>query len=242
MKYIRLLLAILVVFIALIPSLEAQRNKPFGVPNLIRYDNKLMHFGFLVGYNQMDFAITTKPDFQEYDSLLIVDTKPLSGFNLGIVADLRIWKYFNLRFIPTLTFGDRIVNYTIRYSDGTELVTDKNTESVYIDFPLMMKFKTSRMHNVRVYVLAGAQYSLDLISSAKKQDANPREVILKLFPNDFQAIGGVGIDFYCTYFKFSTEFRMNFGLVNLLKDENNMYTSSISQLKSKNFQISFIFE
>ncbi len=225
----------------LLPETVAQRNKPFGVPNLMRYDQQIFHFGFLVGYNQMDFAIKTKPNFSEYDSLLIVNTSPLSGFNLGIVSDLRVWKYFNLRFIPTLTFGDRIINYTIRYSDGSQLVTNKNTESVYVDLPLLLKFKSSRMHNVRVYVLAGAMYSYDLISAAKKHE-NPREIVLKLFPNDFQAIGGIGVDFYCTYFKFTTEVRMNFGLVNLLKDENNMYTSSISELKSKNLQISFIFE
>ena len=35
------------------------------------------------------------------------------GFNLGIVSNLRLGKYTDLRFIPTLVFGERILNYHI---------------------------------------------------------------------------------------------------------------------------------
>ena len=214
----------------------------FGVPNLLKYDNKLFHFGFLLGYNQFDFEIRSKSDLSEYDSLMVVNTTALSGFNLGIVTNLRLGKYFDLRFIPGLSFGDRVVNYTILYPDASRLITKKNVESVYLDLPLLIKFKSSRMHNVRAYVIAGAQYSLDLISSVKKQNKNPREIFLKLNPHDVLAQVGVGIDFYCTYFKFSTEFKMSFGLMNLLVTEDNMYATSVHSLKSKMMQISFLFE
>lgn len=214
----------------------------FGVPNLLKYDNKLFHFGFLLGYNQFDFEIRTKSDLSEYDSLMVVNTAGLSGFNLGIVTNLRLGKYFDLRFIPGLSFGDRVVNYTILYPDASQLITKKHIESVYLDLPLLIKFKSSRMHNMRAYVIAGAQYSLDLISSAKKQNKNPREIFLKLSPHDVLAQVGVGIDFYCTYFKFSTEFKMSFGLMNLLVQEDNMYATSVHSLKSKMLQVSFLFE
>lgn len=214
----------------------------FGVPNLLKYDNKRFHFGFMLGYNQFDFEIRSKADLSEYDSLMVVNTAAMSGFNLGIVTDLRLGKYFDLRFIPGLSFGDRVVNYTILYPDASRLITKKNVESVYLDLPLLVKFKSSRMHNVRAYVIAGAQYSLDLISSAKKQNKNPHEIFLKLYPHDVQAQVGVGIDFYCTYFKFSTEFKMSFGLMNLLVPEDNMYATSVQSLKSKMLQVSFLFE
>lgn len=221
----------------------AQRSGAFGVPNLLKYDNKPFHFGFMIGYNQFDFSIASKPNLAEYDSLMVVNTRALSGFNLGIVTNVRLGKYFDLRFIPGLAFGDRIVNYTVMYSTGNELVTKKHAESVYMDLPLLIKFKSSRMlNNVRTYVIAGADYSLDLISAAKKQSSNPRDIILKLYPNDFQGQVGIGFDFYCTYFKFSTELKMSFGFPNLLKAEDNMYASSVTSLKSKILQISFLFE
>jgi len=225
-------------------SLLGQSDRwSFGVPNLLKYDKKPFHFGFLIGYNQFDFTIASKPNLAEYDSLMVVNTKPLSGFNLGIVTNVRLGKYFDLRFIPGLAFGDRIVNYSILYHTGNQLVTEKHAESVYLDLPLMIKFKSSRMmNNIRTYVVAGAQYSLDLISAAKKQSSNPHEIILKLYPNDFQGFAGIGFDFYCTYFKFSTELKMSFGFVNLLKEEDNMYATSVTSLKSKILQISFTFE
>jgi len=242
MKYCRFLLVSLCLVLC-VPNLYAQSKGAFGVPNLLKYDKKPFHFGFMVGYNQFNFSIASKADLAEFDSLMVVNTKPLSGFNIGIVTNLRMGKYFDLRFIPGLAFGDRIVNYTIKYGTGKELVTTKNAESVYLDLPLMVKFKSSRMmNNVRAYVLAGGQFSLDLISAAKKQSSSPREVILKLYPNDFQGQVGVGFDFYCTYFKFSTELKMSFGFVDLLKEEDNLYASSVTSLKSKIFQISFLFE
>lgn len=235
-------LIVLLLLIATTSHSYAQSNRAFGVPNLLKYDKKPFHFGFMIGYNQFDFNIKSKPDLAEYDSLMVVNTSSLSGFNLGIVTNVRLGKYFDLRFIPGLSFGDRIVNYSILYGDEL-IVTKKNAESVYLDLPLLIKFKSSRMlNNVRTYVIAGAQYSLDLISAAKKQSSNPHDIILKLYPNDFQGQVGVGLDFYCTYFKFTTELKMSFGFLNLLKPEDNLYASSVTSLKSKILQISFIFE
>ncbi|MCR5114532.1 MAG: PorT family protein [Bacteroidales bacterium] len=240
MKHLKTIIVTLLLAASLLPA-SSQRSS-FGVPNLQKYDNQLFHFGFMLGYNQFDFAIRSDADLSRYDSLMIINTAPMSGFNLGIVTNLRLGKFFDLRFIPGLSFGDRVVRYTIHYSDGSDLITKKRVESVYLDLPLLVKFKSSRMHNVRAYVIGGAQYSLDLISAAKKQNNNPHEIMLKLYPNDVQAQVGVGLDFYCAYFKFTTEFKMSFGLVNLLVKEDNMYAETVQSLRSKMFQISFIFE
>jgi len=239
MKQVKVLFCVLLVYTSFL-SVKAQWN--FGVPNKLKYDNQLFHFGFLVGFNIYDFSIKSKPDYAEYDSLMVINTSNRAGFNLGIVTNLRLGKYFDLRFVPGLAFGDRVVNYTIKYSTGNELVTKKNIESVYMELPLLLKFKSSRMHNVRVFVIAGAQYSLDLLSAAKKKDVNPRTVILKLYPHDALISAGAGLDFYCTYFKLTTEFRMSFGMVNLLKMEPNLYATSVTSLRSKQIQISLIFE
>jgi hypothetical protein len=175
---------------------------------------------------------------------MTINTSPLSGFGLGIITNLRMGKYFDLRLVPGLSFGDRVVNYTIQYGNNSNntMIIKKNIESVYLDVPLILKFKSSRMHNFRVYVLAGAQYSMDLISAEKRQVAKPRDILLKLRRHDFQGQAGVGMEVYFPYFKFTTEFKMSFGFVDLLFHEDNMFSSSISSLKSKITQISFIFE
>ena len=215
----------------------------FGVPNLLKYDKKPFHFGFAFGYCNFNYRIAAKPDLAEYDSLMMIQTQPMSGFNLGIVTDVAMGKYFDLRFIPGLSFGDRYINYTIRYSTGNEIVTTKNVESVYLDLPILIKYKSSRMlNNIRAYVIAGGQYTFDMISAKKKKAPEHGDVVLKLNPHDVQAQVGVGFDFYCTYFKFTTELKMSFGLLNMLVPEDNMYATSVTSLKAKNLQISFIFE
>lgn len=220
-----------------------QAHAQFGVPNLLKYDKRPFHFGFSLGYNLFDYRISSKPDLSEYDSLMVVNTHAMSGFSLGIVTNLRLGKYFDLRFVPGLSFGDRYINYTIRYSSGNELVTAKDLESVYLDLPIMFKYKSSRMlNNIRAYVLAGGQYTFDMISAKKKKAPDNGDVVLKLNPHDVQAQVGVGFDFYCTYFKFTTEFKMSFGFLNMLVPEDNMYATSVTSLKAKNMQISFIFE
>lgn len=243
MRHLKSLLLILLVTVAA-TSVSAQ-SRSFGVPNLLKYDNKLFHFGFLIGYNSSDFMIYSKADLNDRDTLNIINTRGYSGFNLGIVTDLRMGKYFDLRFIPTLSFIDR----SVVYNDNHSLEYHQNTNpknnvagAVYMDLPLMVKLKSSRMmNNIRAYVLAGAQYSLDLTSIAKKQQNNVGYV-LRLYPHDFQGIAGVGFDFYCTYFKFATELKMAFGLRNLLVPDPDIHATTINSLKSKMLMISFTFE
>ena len=98
------------------------------------------------------------------------------------------------------------------------------------------------LNNIRAYVVAGGQYTFDMISAKKKKAPEHGDVVLKLNPHDVQALVGVGFDFYCTYFKCSTELKMSFGFLNMLVQENNMFATSVTSLKAKNIQISFIFE
>lgn len=239
----RLKRTIAIVLFVVAMAAQGHAQYQFGVPNLLKYDKKPFHFGFTLGYNLFDYRISSKPDLAEYDSLMVINTHAMSGFSLGIVTNLRLGKYFDLRFIPGLSFGDRYINYTIRYGDGSELVTAKNVESVYLEMPILFKYKSSRMlNNIRAYVLAGGQYTFDMISAKKKKAPENGEVVLKLNPHDVQAQVGVGFDFYCTYFKFTTELKMSFGFLNMLVPEDNMYATSVTSLKAKNLQISFIFE
>jgi hypothetical protein len=173
---------------------------------------------------------------------MVVESQPQSGFNLGIISNLRLGNHFDLRFLPTLSFGDRIINYTINYKDTISQVIKKSVESTYIDFPLLLKFKSSRMNNARVYVLGGFNYSIDLASQAKKKNEQKNEVMIKLLRNDYSFQIGVGADFYLTYFKFATELKMSYGFRDLIKREGNLFSNSIERLNSKILQISFLFE
>jgi len=217
----------------------SQRSK---VINLPKYDLKPYHFGFVLGVNQMFFSMRTYEDLNSInDTLFAINTDPDLGFNIGIITNLRLGRHFDLRFIPTLSFGERNIIYNLGVRDSLFIDVVKKIESTYMDFPINIRFKSKRVNNFRAYVLTGFKYSLDLASKAKDKDTDD-EIHVKLYKNDYLFEFGVGFEFYATFFKFGTELKMSYGMRDLLKRENNIYTDGIEKLSSKIFQISLTFE
>ena len=228
------------------------------VTNLPKFDHAKYHFGFSVGMNQMLMTIKPASDlntriyssdqtpeiYVDSSMLLAVNSDPTIGFIIGINGDLRLGRHFNLRFVPDLSFGERYVNYSILgYRADSTVVIDvkKNIGSVYIDFPFYVKYRSKRQNNKAAFVLAGAQYSLDIASNARKRDLSG-QVVVKLKKNDIYALVGVGFDFYNPWFKMGVELRMAYGLFDMLKMDNTIYTQGISKMNSKVFQLCFTFE
>ena len=222
--------------IASLQNIYSQRN----AHNLPSYDKKLIHFGFALGMNYATFTIKPESQLNPFDSLMSVTPSGMVGFDIGIVANLHLGNYFDLRFVPALSLLDRSVNYELQYGGKTTKET-QGIESVNLNFPLLLKFKSSRMSNVRFYVVGGAQYSIDLATRSKKR-TDGDQIKMKLTAGDLQAQVGVGIDFYLEFFKFAIEAKMSYGMLDMLKHENTMHANSIKYLRSKTFHISFLFE
>ena len=106
--------------------------------NLVTFDMKPIHFGFILWLNSMSFSTKVKPN----DTLLTAVPRPQSGFEIGITADLRLASHLNLRFIPGLSFGTRKIDFTLRQPDGSIEAVTKTAESTLLDFPLYFKYKT----------------------------------------------------------------------------------------------------
>ncbi|MFH1936656.1 MAG: porin family protein [Bacteroidota bacterium] len=246
--------------VALIPlNGSAQR---FGVPNMPLYDNAKFHFGFVLGANLSYVTIKPISDMNTriWDSTYIPDILPLPdsalllsiegmptpGFVISIVSDMKIGEYFNLRFIPSLSFGDRDLVYnleTFRDGDTSMISITKRIPSTYINFPLEIKYKSKRYNNFRTYLMTGVQYTLDLASQAKKREQKSADQkVLKFNQNDLYVEAGIGFDFYNEWFKFGLELKMLYGLMDILTRENNIYTDGIAKLNSKIFQLSLTFE
>jgi hypothetical protein len=230
--------------------------------NMTTYDQDMFHFGFVLGANQCFTTIRPVSNLNSlvFDSTYIPDILPLPdsarvlsiwstpalGFVISIVSNMRMGDHFDLRFIPSLSFGDRNLLYTIqsyRLGDTSLFNITKKVPSTYINFPLEVRYKSIRYNNFRAYLLAGMQYTLDLASQAKKREQkNADEKIVKFNGSDLYAEAGVGLEFYNEWFKFGVELKMMYGLMDVLKREHNIYTDGIESLKSKIFQLSFTFE
>ena len=230
-------LIILLLFLGISNSYGQRRKKP---QNLARYDFKKLHFGFTLGLNDLNFNINKNSSTLNNDTLLTLLSNSQKGFNLGIVSNLRIGKYTDLRFIPTLVFGERHLNFELIDSNGVSDEQIKKIESTLIDFPVYIKYKSERYNNFRTYVLGGIKYSLDIASQDKIDDEGKE--IVKLKKNDLMGEIGFGIDFYLEYFKFSPQIKLSYGILNLLSKDETVYTKSINRLSTNGWMISFTFE
>lgn len=237
-KCVRKVAGLMLLFIIFYLNSFAQLNR---VPiNLPKYDKQKIHFGFTLGLNNSSFRIHKVADFQIQDSIYSIEPQAVLGLNLGIVSNLRLGEHWDLRFIPALSFSQRNIDYTFYYNGSSGALITKSIESTYIEFPLDLKFKSNRINNYRVYVLAGGHYSIDMVSQAKV--LNKDKDIVKLEKYDYGYEIGMGFDFYMTYFKFSPEIKMFNGLNNLLVNENTPFAKPLTGLKSKIFLVSFTFE
>lgn len=208
--------------------------------NLPRYDNKKLHFGFTIGINNMDFKIKQIANISDFDSLYVLEAQNQKGFNLGIVSNLRINKVFDLRFLPRLVFSERIIEYS--FLDGNKKIytQSKPIESTFIDFPLLIKYKSERYNNFRTYLIGGVKYGMDIASQKDIDDEG--EKIVKLKKNDLTIEIGFGMDFYLEYFKFSPQIKLGIGVVDLLSEDETIYTKSVEKLTTNTWMLSFTFE
>ncbi len=242
------LLFVFFIIAGLFNDAVAQRQKQ--MKNIPHYDYKPYHFGFLLGLNKMDFSLEPVENFHtldmsieghRFDTLYSVLTRPEYGFNIGIISNLKLGQQVDLRFIPTLSFGDRNITYEGVDENGRSLVRNQKIESTFLDFPLLLKYKSVRMTNSRVYVIGGIRYTHDLASAEDKDDPDA-EVLARISRNDFFYELGAGFSYYFYYFKFTTEIKASFGMKDILRHENTIYTNSIDGLNSKLIQLSFMFE
>jgi len=212
-----------------------------NVPNLPKYENEVLHFGFSLSINSTNF-IVNEPIIPYTDSVRSVLPSPQLGFNLGIVSDVRLQRYLTVRFLPDLSFAERNLTYQI---DGKKdsLPWVKKVQSTFLDFPIDLKLRSERYENASAYVVVGAKYIIDLASQRNTiNQQDPTQQIVKLYKTDWGYEFGGGVEFYLPYFKFAIELKLSTGLNNVLVKDNTIFSNALTSLKSKVFLFSFTFE
>ncbi len=208
---------------------SAQQNNPY-------YDYKAFHFGFSLGFNQAQF----KPFFTEgmtlNDSIRRVDMIGGTGFHFGIVVEARLHDKLGLRFQPGIQFIYRDIDYTF---SNIRFNTVRKTESANIELPLLLKFKSDRVNNYRLYVIGGGKYTIDMQSQDKVTE---QLFTVKLNRYDIAAEIGLGVDVYLPFFKFSTELKYSHGTRNMLVNEPHLYAAPIDRLMARTIMLTFLFE
>lgn len=200
--------------------------------NMADHDLKKYYFGITLSYNSSSFHLNHSNKFLESDSVYYVSPSSKGGFGLGLLGTLKLNSHFELRTNPHLLFASRSIIYNLKYPKLDEQpIQEKLIESIYISFPLQLKFNSDRISNFRVYVLGGAKYEYDMASNSQKRKA---EDLVKLVQGGFGYELGFGFNFYFPSFIFSPEIKLSNTIPNVhSRDPNLIYSNVIDRLEAR---------
>lgn len=222
-------------FVLVSSFVNAQRERVENLPN---FDKKKVHYGFYLGLNQNDFKLNLRnSNVQNAD----ITVKPSTGFNVGLIADLRLHKNFNLRLEPGLMTNSKTIFFNHL---NTRRDSVRDISSTFLHVPLILKFSTDRYKNIRPYILGGVSFDYNFTSNQNNQDDNSAGQF-RMQTQNFMYEIGVGIDIYLYFFKFSPSIRGVFAINNEIRyddDPNSQWTAPVNFMGTRGVFINFAFE
>ncbi len=200
--------------------------------NYLDFQGKAYYFGMAFGTNFSGFRINQSNYFIGNDSVRIAEGKRKGGFNIHMIANLKMGEYFDFRFLPGFAFSYR----SFLFND----LEEKQVESVFFELPFSLRYKSQPYKDKRVFVTGGLKYNYDIASSSKTRQA---PTLIKISPHDFQWEVGFGMQFFYPFFIFSPEVKYSRGLGNILIYNKDLNQSKVLEnVTSQIFTLSFNFE
>src|SRR5687768_7926732 len=238
MRYLFSFQALIICLIGLLPmEVSAQRSK--GNHNFREFQDKAYYFGLTFGINKSNFQLLQSKSFILNDSFNIAEGLGGPGLNVSIVANMKLGDYFDFRFLPGFSFVGRKFYY-VNAVDEIEQV--RSIESVLVQAPFQVRYKSDPFHDMRVFVLAGAKYTYDVASNARIRMEQAQRII-RISPHDFAVEVGAGCQFFFPFFIFSPEIKYSQGIGNILIHNSNLSQSTVlEKVLSRTFTISLHFE
>jgi Outer membrane protein beta-barrel domain len=200
------------------------------------YDQRTISYGFMIGLHTTAYQVTYADEFvtSQYDTVSSVMAQFSPGFSLGFLVNYRMNEFLDLRIMPKAGFYTHKLQYT--YTDESTDV--QFIESTHVELPLLLKYKSMRRGNVRMYMIGGITPGLELSGKNEIKSASG----LDIRNTNVQLEGGIGFDFYFPLFKFSQEIRFARGLVNVLGDDPSVYSDPLKRLNTNTIAVYFVFQ
>lgn len=207
------------------------------IRNLENIDKKRWSWGYYLGLNSYDY----KFDYNQPEG--DIETETSAGFNVGLVGDLRLNDYVNVRLEPGISFATRNLTFPDP-SLITEVDRTREVTSTYINVPLLLKLSTKRLNNMKPFIVGGVSWSRNLSSNEDSPDDNSANQFRQK-TNVFNYELGIGIDLYLFYFKFTPSIRGVFAMTDEIVpdvDPNSPYTGNVSSMQSRGIFLNFTFQ
>ncbi|MBZ0328061.1 MAG: PorT family protein [Altibacter sp.] len=220
-------------------SAQAQLFSKERLANLENFDNRFLTWGYFLGFNSYDFKFDYINQNTDANTDILVEGQ--AGFNVGLVGDMRINNYINLRLEPGLYYTQRNLTFP-GFEDQKDYL--REVKSTYIHVPLLVKLSTKRLNNIRPFIVGGVSSSINLSGDEKNPEDNSTGQFRMTSGTSYYELG-FGIDFYLYYFKFTPSIRGVFATSDeLVRDEdpNSPWTSNIDRMATRGIFINFTFQ
>jgi len=237
MKRIFLVLLVLIVT----QSASAQLFSEDKILNNENVDKQKWSWGYFLGFNSYDFNFDYKEDLKD-----IQTTKTL-GFNVGLIGNMRINEFLDLRLEPGLFITRRDLNYDPSYFNGISYNDSdllREVRSTYIHIPLLLKFSTKRLNNIKPFIVGGLSTAINLSSNQDNPDDNANGQFRTKSSMVFYELG-IGIDLFFPWFKFTPSVRGIFAFNDEIirdTDPNSPWTGNIVSMQTRGLFINFTFQ
>jgi hypothetical protein len=230
----RLKIILTLCLIANVLLCEAQRTR-WVQRNNPNYDDKKLTYGFLMALHTSNYQVDYADQFitQQLDTVHSVNPIWSSGFSLGFIVNYRLSEFLDLRLTPQVAFYEQSVRY--QYTDET--FTDATVESTMVEVPILLKYKSERRGNIRMYMIGGVKPAFE--ASGRKEQTKEE---LELKGTNISIEAGFGFDLYYPLFKFSPEIRFSRGLIDILGNTTNEFGQPLTRVNTNTVTVYFLFQ
>jgi len=227
----------------------------FGMLSGAGSDNQFLSYGFFLAGHTSYYQIKYTDGFLNSGGSVAPNVARISpdykpGFALGFIGMMKFHDQVHLMLQPKIGFYEHSVDVTYFSSTDDNSMNPDNvippttierytSEQTLVEFPLLIRYRSQRFNNTRMYFLGGGSYRF----RTKGQDeANLDDLVVD--GQDFTLELGMGFEIYFNYFKFAPEIRFSHGLVDIYKPENTnpLFADAIGSVKPKTITILLNFQ
>ena len=232
---------LLIVVLISSESISAQLFSREKVLNNENFDKPRFSYGYYLGFNVYDYNIDYTSDVKD------VQVLKSTGLNVGLIGNIRINDYIDIRLEPGLVISRRELNFSNTFFNGIsyeEKDLIREIQSTFVHIPLLVKFSTKRINNIKPFIVGGVSTGLNLSSQENNPDDNSKNNF-RVTKNNLYYELGIGIDLYLTWFKFTPSIRGVFSMQDELVndvDPNSPWTKNMTQMQTRGLFINFTFQ
>lgn len=231
------IILVLAVLLSITEEVYSQRQRWVNQNNP-QYDQKKLSYGFLIGLHSTAYQIKYSDRFvtPDLDTVYSVEPTWSPGFSLGFIVNYRLTDLLDFRITPKVAFYEHSLRYL--YTDET-VTEEKLVETTMVELPVLLKYKSERRGNIRMYMIGGVKPALE---ASGKKDMENTSSNLGITGMNVSLDAGFGFDLYYPLFKFSPEIRFSRGIVNILDNTTNIYGQPLERVNTNTITLYLLFQ